>query len=88
MGYRPSGTICGKHDDAYLFADKARDLLGDLMSAIEKAKEDGIAMERGLDTKRDRIKELEEEVTELKETILDLQKTIDDLNDQLSEAEA
>lgn len=79
MGYKATGTICDKHDAAYQFADKAKDLLDDLMTAIEKAKEDGIKMEGGLDAKRERIKELEDEVSDLKDKIADLEGQLNDI---------
>lgn len=51
-------AICSQHN-------RAISLLNDAIAEIEAAKVSGQNMENGLDTKRDRIKELESEVDSL-----------------------
>ena len=55
-------TICSKHDAIDSLADDIRSLVG-------QAKEDGIRMEAGLETKRRRIAELEKEVEDLEQKL-------------------
>jgi len=55
-------TICSKHDAIDSLAD-------DIRSLVEQAKEDGIRMEAGLETKRRRIAELEKEVEDLEQKL-------------------
>lgn len=74
MSYKTlkNGTICDKHKEIMRLADLCL--------------EDGQRMEAGLDAKRERIEELEEEVESLKEELVDAVKRIQDLEEQLRDA--
>lgn len=67
-----NGTICDKHKEIMRLADLCL--------------EDGQKMEQGLDHKRERIKELEEEVRELRGELSDATRHIQDLEEQLKDA--
>lgn len=76
-----NGTICDKHDAISKLADKIKDLANDVEDLAYKAKDDGINMERGLDEKRDRIKELESENEGLRDELKAAEKEIERLTE-------
>lgn len=81
-------TICYKHEEIAALAGKIASSVGqdisqgeanqisewadEIVTLAEKAKDDGVAMEKGLADKRKRIDELEAEVEDLKEQTKDL----------------
>lgn len=58
-------TICSKHDAIMKMAREIEDLANTISSLTDDAKDDGVAMEGGLEKKRDKIEELEKEIIEL-----------------------
>ena len=81
IGGLPTGTICSKHDEIYKLAGQIQDL-------VSNALDDGVNMERGLDQKRRRIQELEEEVSRLEKENQGLREEISDLERDLKAAES
>lgn len=78
MGRMKNGTICSKHEDIKDYVDKIIDL-------VEKCLEDGQNMEKGLEEKKERISELEEENEDLKKELSRYETTINDLNEHIAE---
>jgi SMC interacting uncharacterized protein involved in chromosome segregation len=76
-------SICSKHDDISEAARKIESLAEDITSWVSAAKDDGIAMEKGLDTKRKRIDELESQVEYLEQENATLTARIADLEEEL-----
>lgn len=79
MGYLKNGTICSKHDKIMDLTKDVGKILDDIYDLADKCLEDGQNMERGLETKKGRIEELEKEVALL-------ERERDDLKDQLATA--
>lgn len=71
-----NGTICSKHEEILSLVSRIEDL-------ADKCLEDGQNMERGLDEKRERIKELEKENQSLQDDLDRANREIEDLRDQV-----
>lgn len=69
-----NGTICDKHNEIIRLADLCL--------------EDGKKMEAGLEAKRERINELEEELESVKSELEDAKKEIASLQDELADVKA
>ena len=78
-------TICFKHEEIAAVAGKIAsktddqeisDWADEITLQAERAKDDGIAMEKGLADKRKRIDELEAEVEDLKSQIRSLENQV------------
>ena len=79
-------TICFKHEEIAAVAGKIAsktddqeisDWADEITLQAERAKDDGIAMEKGLEEKRKRITELESEVEDLKAQIKSLESDVE-----------
>lgn len=81
MGRLKNGTICSKHEDIKTLADRILDL-------VDKCLEDGQNMESGLDEKKKRIEELEEENEDFKKDIAKYEQDTDELKAYIKELEA
>ena len=82
--------ICTSHDEAIAKLEELYDLklidindfwntINDAMALIKEAKESGIRMEAGLDRKRNRIEQLENEVSSLEKEALYLKNQVEDI---------
>jgi len=83
--------ICTSHDEAIAKLEELYDLklidindfwdtINDAMALIKEAKESGIRMEAGLDRKRNRIEQLEEEVSSLENEVAYLKNQVEEIS--------
>ncbi len=81
--------ICTSHEEAIsaleeLYELKLKDIdelcdkISDVIALIKEAKESGIRMEAGLNTKRNRIEELEDEVSSLENEVSYLKNQVEE----------